>query len=258
MAISQKTKQSRSPVVWITGGGSGIGRSLALALNEMGWRVVISGRNRAKLIKTVESATTIPIQHRTLDVTDTQSVNNVVEEIEREFGRIDYAFLNAGDYKPMRLKDFDLQLFHSLININYLGVVNCISALLPGMRKLAQGEILITASLSGYCGLPGAAPYSASKAALINLAESLQPELSQLGIRLRLINPGFVATELTDKNDFKMPFLITPDVAASTILDQLLSKHFEIRFPTIFSLMMRLLSWMPYRIYFALMRRLLK
>ncbi|MCG7871253.1 MAG: SDR family NAD(P)-dependent oxidoreductase [Candidatus Thiodiazotropha lotti] len=251
-------EQSTAPVAWITGGGSGIGRSLAHALSDMDWTVVISGRNREKLIKTLESGGKQPIRQIALDVTDAQSVSGAIGEIEREYGRIDYAFLNAGDYSPMRLNDFDPLLFHRLNDVNYLGVVNCLAALLPGMKERAQGQILITASLSGYCGLPGAAPYSATKAALINLAESLQPELSQLGIRIRLINPGFVATDLTHKNDFKMPFLITPAMAANEIKDQLMSNRFEIRFPATFSWIMKALSWMPYRVYFALMRRLLK
>jgi NAD(P)-dependent dehydrogenase (short-subunit alcohol dehydrogenase family) len=258
MVFSPHSEQSKFPVVWITGGGSGIGRALALTLNRMGWRVVISGRNREKLAETAKFAASPSIQCLTLDVTKPDSVSGVVGEIEKLFGRIDYAFLNAGDYSPMRLSDFDLDLFHRLIHVNYLGVVNCLSALLPGMRDRAQGEILITASLSGYCGLPGAAPYSATKAALINLAESLQPELAEWGIRLRLVNPGFVATELTDKNDFKMPFLITPAKAAEAIKDQLSSKRFEIRFPFLFSWIMSLLSWLPYRLYFVLMRRLLR
>ncbi|MCG8486644.1 MAG: SDR family NAD(P)-dependent oxidoreductase [Chromatiales bacterium] len=258
MVFTSKHEESSPPIVWITGGGSGIGRSLAHTLSNMGWIVVISGRNREKLIKTAATGGKQPIQQMTLDVTDPQSVSRVIGEIERQYGGIDYAFLNAGDYSPMRLKEFNLELFHRLNDVNYLGVVNCLAALLPGMRQRAQGQILITASLSAYRGLPGAAPYSATKAALINLAESLQPELSQLGIRIRLINPGFVATELTEKNDFKMPFLITPAMAAEAIQNQLLSKRFEIRFPTTFSWIMKALSWIPYRIYFALMRRLLK
>ncbi|MBV2120246.1 MAG: SDR family NAD(P)-dependent oxidoreductase [Candidatus Thiodiazotropha sp. (ex Ctena orbiculata)] len=258
MVHPSNDEQNRSPVAWITGGGSGIGRSLAHMLSDMGWTVVISGRNQEKLRKTAEAGDRHTIRQIALDVTDQQSVKNVIGEIEGDYGSIDYAFLNAGDYSPMRLSDFDPELFRRLNDVNYLGVVNCIAALIPGMRQQAQGQILITASLSGYCGLPGAAPYSATKAALINLAESLQPELLQLGIRIRLINPGFVATDLTDKNDFKMPFLITPTMAAKAIKDQLMSKRFEIRFPTIFSWIMRLLSWMPYRVYFALTRRLLK
>ncbi|MCG7981618.1 MAG: SDR family NAD(P)-dependent oxidoreductase [Candidatus Thiodiazotropha lotti] len=251
-------EQRTPPIAWITGGGSGIGRSLAHTLSDRGWIVVISGRNREKLRITAESGGRDSIRQMTLDVTDPQSVNDVVGEIEREYGSVDYAFLNAGDYSPMRLSDFNPQLFRRLNDVNYLGVVNCLAALIPGMRQRAQGQILITASLSGYCGLPGAAPYSATKAALINLAESLQPELLQLGIHIRLINPGFVATDLTDKNDFKMPFLITPAMAAEVIQDQLMSNRFEIRFPTTFSWIMKVLSWMPYRVYFALMRRLLK
>lgn len=258
MQVGAKQGQSPPKIAWITGGGSGIGRSLAFALKELGWKVLISGRSEVQLSTTADQAGRQNLHPIPLDVTDPAAVNRAVDLIQQQYGEIDFAFLNAGDYSPMTLDDFDSELFRKLINVNYLGVVNCLAALLPDMRRRHAGEILITASLSGYCGLPGAAPYGASKAALISLAESLHPELMGEGVRLRLINPGFVATELTDKNNFKMPFLITADEAAKQIVKALPSRRFEIRFPTGFALIMKLLKCLPYRLYFALMRRLLK
>lgn len=258
MQGSPEYSRSTPKVAWVTGGGSGIGRSLAFALKDLGWEVVISGRNSERLIETVKESGGDNMHLIPLDVTNKGAVKQVVDSIQKEYGQIDLAFLNAGDYSPMKLEDFDLDLFHKLINVNYLGVVNCLSALLPDMRRQHRGEILITASLSGYCGLPGAAPYGASKAALISLAESLHPELIREGVSLRLINPGFVATELTDKNRFKMPFLITPEEAAKAIMKNLPSGNFEIRFPTGFALIMNFLKFLPYSLYFLLMRRLLK
>ncbi|MES9851233.1 MAG: SDR family NAD(P)-dependent oxidoreductase [Candidatus Thiodiazotropha sp. L084R] len=245
-------------IAWITGGGSGIGRSLALALDELGCKVLISGRNKERLEATAKQAGQQNVQSVPLDVTNPVAVIQTVDSILEQHGRIDLAFLNAGDYTPMKLNDFDSKLFHRLMNTNYLGVVNCLAALLPDMRSRHAGEILITASLSGYCGLPGAAPYGASKAALINLAESLHPELIREGVTLRLINPGFVSTDLTDKNEFKMPSLISPEEAAEEIMKSLPSRCFEIRFPTGFALVMKLIKFLPYRLYFALMRRFLK
>jgi NADP-dependent 3-hydroxy acid dehydrogenase YdfG len=258
MQTTSETESRKIKIAWITGGGSGIGRSLACALKDTGWEVVISGRDADRLNRTAKEAGQQKVHPLPVDVTDLSSVSRAVNDLQQRYGAIDLAFLNAGDYSPMRLDDFDPLLFHKLISVNYLGVVNCLSALLPGMRARHAGEVLITASLSGYCGLPGAAPYGASKAALISLAESLQPELMREGIRLRLINPGFVATDLTDKNDFKMPFLISADEAAKEIIKRLPSRRFEISFPTGFSWIMKLLKYLPYKLYFAVMRRLLK
>ena len=245
-------------VAWITGGGSGIGRSLAFALRDAGWEVVISGRNEERLHNTLRTAGSRHLHTYPIDVTDQQAISKAADWLNERFGGVDLAVLNAGDYSPMRLNEFDLALFHKLISVNYLGVVNCLAALLPGMRRRGGGEILITASLSGYCGLPGAAPYGASKAALINMAESLQPELMREGICLRLINPGFVESELTRKNDFKMPFLMTPDQAALEIMKRLSGSGFEIAFPKGFTLIMKFVRCLPYRLYFLLMQRLLK
>jgi NAD(P)-dependent dehydrogenase (short-subunit alcohol dehydrogenase family) len=244
--------------VWITGGGSGIGRSLALALASRGRRVVISGRNQARLEGVAAEASGTGIIPITLDVTEASALTRRVSEIEARAGPIEMAFLNAGDYSPMSLDDFDGALFQHLIEVNYLGVVNCLQALLPVMLPRHTGQILISGSLSGYRGLPGAAPYGASKAALINMAESLRPELLRQGIRLRLINPGFVRSELTDKNDFHMPFLIDPEQAAREILKRLPKDGFEITFPTPFALIMKLMRCLPYRLYFRFMQRLIQ
>ena len=246
------------PCVWITGGGSGIGRSLALTLAGQGRRVVISGRNRQRLEAVAVQSPGTAILPMTLDVTNADALPERVREIEATVGPIELAFLNAGDYTPMTLDGFDGDLFRRLMEVNYLGVVNCLQALLPVMLPRRRGQILISASLSGYRGLPRAAPYGASKAALINLAESLRAELHREGIRLRLINPGFVRSELTDKNDFHMPFLIDPEQAAREILKRLPKDSFEISFPTPFAYIMKLMRCLPYRLYFRFMQRLIQ
>lgn len=244
--------------VWITGGGSGIGRSLALAMSREGRTVVISGRNLPRLEAVAAQAQGAAIIPLSVDVTDPEGLQEKVEEIETQMGPIDLAFLNAGDYSPMPLDAFDTTLFRRLMEVNFLGVVNSLQALLPFMLPRRRGQILISASLSGYRGLPRAAPYGASKAALINMAESLRPELQREGINLRLINPGFVKSALTEKNDFHMPFLIDPEQAAEEILKRLPGDNFEIAFPTPFALLLKLMRCLPYTLYFHFMQRLIR
>lgn len=248
----------RPRLAWITGGGSGIGRQVALQLVDRGWRVAVSGRTEARLEETRRLTdrpeAVIPM---VLDVTDPQAVRALVERLCKDHGVPELAILNAGDYRPMGLADFDLDLFHRLTRVNYLGAVNCLAALLPALRSVGTGQILLTASLSGYRGLPRAAPYGATKAALISLAESLHNELRAEGIRLRVVNPGFVRSELTDKNDFKMPFLLEPEAAARHIVRGIERDGFEIAFPLPFVAILKLLRLLPYRLYFPLTRRML-
>jgi NAD(P)-dependent dehydrogenase (short-subunit alcohol dehydrogenase family) len=250
------TRPSDPPLAWITGGGSGIGRALALALSREGWRVAISGRDPAKLAATCAADPAGRLIALSLDVTDADAVKGALAKLEGTHGPVALAVLNAGDYRPMSLEAFDANLFRQLMDVNYLGVVNVLSALLPRMRERSDGQVLINASLSGYRGLPLAAPYGASKAALISLAESLRNECAAAGIRLRLINPGFVRSPLTERNDFPMPFLIEPSQAAEHILRALPRHHFEIAFPRPMAWLMKALRLLPYRLFFPLMARL--
>jgi len=158
----------------------------------------------------------------------------------------------------MPLVEFDPSLFEKLMRINYLGVVNGLQSILPYMQERGSGEIYVTGSLAGYRGLPKAAPYNASKAAVISLVESLRLELKQQGIIIRLINPGFVDSPLTQKNDFKMPFIITPEEAADYIIKELPKSNFEIYFPKRFAWIMKFLRFIPYRLYFYFTKNSLK
>ncbi len=251
-------RASSGRLAWITGGGSGIGRQVALQLTRQGWRVAISGRSSEPLEQTRRLAgrqdAIIPLA---LDVTDRNLLQTKLDWLCEQHGVPEVAILNAGDYRPMGLADFDLDLVHRLTEVNYLGAVNCVAALLPAMRAAGSGQILLTASLSGYRGLPRAAPYGATKAAMISFAESLHNELLAEGIRLRVINPGFVRSELTDKNDFNMPFLLEPEQAARYIVRGLERSGFEIAFPLPFALILKFLRLLPYRLYFPLTRRMM-
>ena len=256
LGVEKITDLDSRGLVWLVGASSGIGRALALRLASDGWRVQVSARRREGLQGLAELAPAGRISVYPLDVTDPEKVHEVVDCIERDAGAIDIAILNAGDYEPMALDSFDAALFRRLMEVNYLGVVHCLEALLPVMRPRGRGQILVTASVAGYRGLPLAGPYGASKAALINLAESLHPELARSGINLRVINPGFVDTPLTRKNRFTMPFLMTPEDAARRIITQLARGGFEISFPRVFVWMLKVLRCLPYRLYFFLIRRM--
>lgn len=242
---------------WIVGASSGIGAALARCLVSEGWRVVASARNRAALEALAtdlgESLWALP-----LDVTDADTFAAAAAEIEQRWGGISHCVLNAATYTPMPLQEFALERFRTALEVNVMGVVNGVAAVLPVMRKHGAGQILITASVAGYRGLPGAAPYNASKAALISLAESLRPELEREGICMRVINPGFVETPLTDKNDFAMPAMISPEQAARAIASRLDDTGFEIAFPRGFVWAMKVLRQLPYRLFFALTRRMVR
>lgn len=237
-------------VAWLVGASSGIGQALAFQLAQAGWQVAISAR-RLDALQAMQAQH--PALHPyTVDVTDVPSLHEAAVAITRELGEIDLCVLNAGDYTPMPLADFNIGLFRKLCDINYLGVVNGLDAILPLMLARGRGQVLLTASIAGYRGLPKSAPYSASKAAVISLAESLHLELKAKGVLLRVVNPGFVRSPLTDKNDFKMPFLMEAEDAAQAIMRDLPRQNFEIVFPKRFAYLMKLLRILPYWLYFKL------
>ena len=228
-----------------------------LRLAGSGRQVAVTARSNDRLQALAEQSP-VPgaIQVFPGDVTDGPGMADVAARIESRMGPIDTAIFNAGDYEPMGLEDFDPALFQRLMAVNYQGVVNGLAAVMPAMISRAEGQILVTASLAGYRGLPRAAPYGASKAAVINLAESLQPELALKGVSLRVINPGFVKTPMTDKNRFSMPFLMTPEAAVDAIMKGLERRGFEITFPRPFAWIMKTLRLMPHRLFLALTRRM--
>ncbi|MEB8431569.1 SDR family NAD(P)-dependent oxidoreductase [Cocleimonas sp. KMM 6892] len=240
----------KQKTAWIIGASSGIGKCLAELMAKNGWQVAISSRNQNALEDIASNHENLhPLS---LDITDKESLATARDLILDKLGSIDSLFLNAGDYTPMPLDEFDPALFEQLISINYLGVVNGLDTILPYMQGEKSGEIYVTASLAGYRGLPKSAPYNASKAAVTSLTESLRLELEQQGITLRLINPGFVKSPLTDKNNFKMPFMISPEKAAEYIYKELPKSNFEITFPKRFAYIMKTFRILPYRLYFAL------
>lgn len=246
-------------IAWVTGASSGIGWHLSKRLALSGWCVAVTARRAERLRHLAASVPEGRGQIHAFpgDVTDVSTLSQTVERIYSELGAIDRCFLNAGDYDPKPMTEFDVGLFQRILAVNYMGVVNALGLVLPRMLERKQGEIYITASLAGYRGLPKAGPYGSSKAALISLTETLNAELVSKGIKVRVINPGFVKTELTDKNRFRMPFLISTDTAADYIMRELDTDRFEIAFPKRFVYLMKLLRILPYRAYFIVVRKMM-
>lgn len=240
-------------LVWITGASSGLGRALALNLARKGDRVIASARGVEALQALAREAPgVIPAP---LDVTDLAACRDLVVQIEAQHGAIDIAVLNAGTHTPMSAADFTAATVQHQLTINVMGAANCLEPLLAVMRARRRGRIAVVSSVAGYGGLPTAAAYGASKAALINMCEALKPECDRLGVTLQLVNPGFIDTPLTRKNEFKMPFLMDADRAAERFARGLESARFEITFPRRFALLLKLLNKLPYRAYFALVGR---
>ena len=190
-----------------------------------------------------------------LDVTDSAACRAAVAAIESRLGPIDLAVLGAGTYTPVALDDLDPARFAHMMDTNYMGVVNCVAALAPGMMARGAGHLSWIASVAGYVGLPKAAAYGPTKAALINLAESLEPEMSVKGVSVSVINPGFVETPLTAQNDFPMPFLMKADDAARRTIQGLAAGRFEIAYPRRFVAILKALRLLPYPLFFRLIRR---
>jgi NAD(P)-dependent dehydrogenase (short-subunit alcohol dehydrogenase family) len=244
---------------WVTGAGKGIGRALVLRLAAEGWQVAASARTEADLESLVREAagSTGSVQAYPLDVTGTEKTKACVARIEDTLGALDMAVLNAGTHIPVGPDDFSAAPFRTLMDVNFFGVVHGLEHVLPRFIGRKRGHVVVVSSIAGYRGLPTAAAYGASKAALINMCEALKPELDARGIRLTLVNPGFVKTPLTDANEFPMPFLIPVEDAVDRIMAGLQRSKFEIAFPRPFALIMKTLRMLPYGPFFRITRRMI-
>ncbi len=237
-------------VVWITGASTGIGRQLAAQLAKAGVIVAASARSAEKLKDIAPGVYAYPV-----DVTDAGAMRLAFESITRDHGPVDLAVCAAGTYRPLDAANFDIANFTGSMAVNYHGVIHALASLLPAMLARREGHVAWVASVAGFRGLPKAAAYGPTKAALINLAESLKPELERDGVIVSVINPGFVATPLTAQNEFPMPFLMQPDEAARRIIAGLLRRRFEIAFPRRFVAIIKLGRIMPNALYFWIVRK---
>ena len=245
--------------IWITGASSGIGRALASFLVLRGYRVAVSARRRdamEELAGELAGATGELFVHP-LDVTNRDAVQAVRSAIEETVGPVGLAVLNAGTHREVMAAHFKAEDVRALVDLNLMGCVNCLEALLPGMMGRRRGHIALVSSVAGYLGLPTSAGYGATKAGLINMAEALKPECDDLGIKIQLINPGFVETPLTDKNPFPMPFLMKVEDAVRAMVAGLESSRFEVTFPRRLAYLLKILGLLPYPLFFAVTRKLL-
>ncbi len=245
-------------IAWITGAGKGIGRALAQRLVADGWIVAASARTKADLENLAASCPEGTVFSFPLDVTDALATGRAVDAIEAELGLPDLAVLNAGTHMPMPVEAFSAKTLRALMEVNLMGTAHCLEALLPRFIPRNAGHVAVVGSLAGYRGLPTAAAYGATKAGVINMCEALKPELARHGVRLSLINPGFVETPLTDRNDFEMPFLVSAEKAVDYIARGLASSAFETAFPRRFAFIMKLLRVLPDRLFFAVTRRMVR
>ncbi len=240
-------------VVWLVGASTGIGRATAVRLHGAGARVIVSARNAAALqafAQQHQGSEALP-----LDATDRDAMRTAAADLVQRHGRIDMAVYCAGTYRAMRATEFDLDVALQHQQVNYVGALHLLDAVLPVLLAQGQGHLSLVSSVAGYRGLPQALAYGPTKAALINLAETLYLDLEPRGIGVSVVNPGFVETPLTAQNAFHMPALITPEEAAEQILRGWARGDFEIHFPKRFTLWLKALQMLAYRPYFAAVRR---
>lgn len=240
---------------WIIGASSGIGAALAREMAARGARLALSAR-RADELRALADALGPAHLALPLDVTEAEPLRKAAAAVQEAFGRIDGVIVMSAVYTPAPVEEMDMQTARQIVDVNLTGTLNCLHAALPVLRAQGAGQIALCGSVAGYRGLPKAQPYGATKAAIINLAESLRLELAGSGIDVRLISPGFVRTPMTDKNNFDMPSIVTPEEAARRIADGLCGRSFEIHFPRRFTWQMKLLRLLPDALYFALLRKI--
>ena len=260
MALNPRMVDWRGRTVWLVGASTGIGRATASALHAQGAKVVVSARSAAALDAFVTAhpgALALP-----LDVTDAGAIQTAAQTLAA-LGALDCVMYCAGHYHAMQATHIDLPDLLRHNQINYLGALHLLDAVLPLLLAQAlnpltgqRGHLSLMGSVAGYRGLPNSLAYGPTKAALINLAETLYLDLRSQNIGVSLINPGFVDTPLTRQNQFKMPALITPEQAAQEILKGWARGEFEIHFPKRFTGWMKVLQLLPYPAFFAATRRL--
>jgi short-subunit dehydrogenase len=244
----------RRKVFWIIGATSGIGRALAIQLASKGHQLILSGR-RIENLKELKEKNIPDAGIYPLDINDTDSIKNAYQKIIDEYGQIDSFMFFSAQYEPMKVSELKESLCRHIIDTNYTSLFSILPAIIEGMRLKKNGQIILCASVAGYIGLPNAQPYASTKAAIINLAESMRIELDPLGIDVKIVSPGFVKTEMTDKNAFAMPMMITPEAAADKIYQQLSNRNkFEIKTHGLFTFIMKVLWAMPYRLYFKIIK----
>lgn len=251
--MNRKITNWKNKNIWLIGCSTGIGKALALRLLELGAQVTLSSRKGTLLaeIQTMYPAQTTVLP---LDVLDIQQINEQFKKIQS----LDLVIYLAADYSPLSVTNFDAEIVSRIIDVNLKGATNISSVVLPQLIAQKSGHLSFVASIAGYIGLPHSSVYGATKAALINMAESFYLECKEFNVDISIINPGFVKTNLTSKNTFEMPFIMTPEQAASEIVRGFEKGRFCIVFPKGFSLFFRTLRLLPYCLHLKLAKKLIK
>jgi len=243
--------------IWITGGSTGIGKALAIKFANKGWNVAISARRENLLGEISDNYENI--HGFPLDVTNRLKCKEVFDQIKNKFQNVDICFFSTGTWNPKKEKDIDVEQIEDVFKVNFFGTLNSIKAVEEYFKNKKEGIITIVSSIAGYRGLPNSTGYGPSKSALNNLAESLHFDFKRSNVRVCLVSPGFIKTPMTDKNDFKMPFLKTTEYAADKIYEGLINKNvFEIHFPKSLTLILKILSFLPSKMYFSLVGKMTK
>ncbi|PCH47936.1 MAG: oxidoreductase [Hyphomicrobiales bacterium] len=253
MKVWETTIMGKWKHVWITGASSGLGEHAARQLAEKGCHVSVTARSLDGLAALAASSDNISVFPG--DVTNCDEMKKLVAEIEASNGPIDMCLFSAGAAFPVKATDLQPENFARTFDVNVMGVVNCVDAVLPSMLARGKGHISWIASVNGYGGIPRSAAYGASKAALIHMAESLKLEWRAKGLKVSVINPGYVRTAMTANNKAPMPFLLEVEDAASKMIAGLEKEKFEIYFPWQLAWILKILNLLPYPIYFSLMKR---
>ena len=255
MALNTKIIDWANKRVWIVGASTGIGAALATQLHALNAKVALSARSAGKLDEIVVRLGTANALSLPLDITKVETIKASEEKLVAAWGGYDLVVFMAGDYTAMRAWELDLKVAKQMVTTNWEGFLNGLSIVIPRFMQAGAGGIALVSSVAGYRGLPKSLVYGPTKAALINLAEVLYLDLKEKGLDIYVICPGFVKTPMTDKNDFKMPSLITPEEAATEIIKGFEKGEFEIHFPKGFTRMLKALQLLPYVLYFPAIKR---
>lgn len=255
MSLNPKITDWTKKRVWIVGASTGIGAALAEKLHALKAKVAVSARSEDKLKALVAKLGGARAMALPLDITKVETIKAAEEELVAAWGGYDLVIFMAGDYTAMRAWELDLKIAKQMVTINWEGFLNGLSIVIPRFMQEKSGGIALVSSVAGYRGLPKSLVYGPTKAALINLAETLYIDLKGKGLDVYVICPGFVKTPMTDKNDFEMPYLITPEEAADEIIKGFGKGEFEIHFPKTFTRMLKTLRHLPYSLYFPAVKK---
>jgi short-subunit dehydrogenase len=247
-------KDVQGQYIWIIGASTGIGAALAIALSQQGANLILSARTESQLQEVKAQLSGVNHQVLAFDIGDYQQTVAAFKTIKR----LDRVIFLAAVYQPSTKGRMDIAFIQQSLQVNIGGIYNLIDVVQPFFEAQDYGQISLCGSVAGYFGLPNSQPYSSTKAAIINLAESLHVECKTKNIDVKLISPGFVNTPMTSQNDFDMPMIISAEEAAQSIIAGLRSSQFEVHFPKKFTLLLKLLRLLPYCLSFKISKKMIK